>query len=191
MRVFVLFLGFERKSEEEEGEEEDEERERENSEQPLIFERAERATSGLKFKRFRGLFGFALEGPLRGDKCLSILHSDNSHWTFSRGRGRVYPAFSFVLAGLGLRRGDFAMEVRSQISFFVGRGRLSVSVSLSPSRCCLRASPLLTIITDSLSFFLELVSGPSSRTGPVKTIAFLLLFGPVEPIWSMARLISR
>lgn len=71
-------------------------RRREGSQQPLILKRAERATSGLKFKRFRGLFGFALESPLRGDKCLSILHSDNSGWTFlskGRRRGRVSCAF--------------------------------------------------------------------------------------------------
>lgn len=98
MRVFFS-LGLKNREEGERGNGEG--REREGSQQPLIFGRAERATSGLKFKRFRSLFGFALEGPLRGDK--SAFRS--SILIIAVGPSReeeedVYPALPFVLAGL-------------------------------------------------------------------------------------------
>lgn len=77
--------------EEEEKEEENEDEERRGGQSAAINLRAGR-TRHKWFKiqtisaslRFRA----SLEGLLRGDKCLSILQSDNSRWTVSRGRGR-------------------------------------------------------------------------------------------------------
>lgn len=147
-------------------------REGEGSRQPLIFEQAERATSGLKFKRFRRLFGFARASKVSFEE-ISAFRSSSLIIAVGPSREEeeedVYLALAFVLAGLWPRRGDFAMKVRSQISFFVGREDVSPSLSLLLSFLFLRlavaltTSPLLTIITDPLSFFLELVSGPSSN----------------------------
>lgn len=154
--------------------------------EPLIFEQTKRATSGgLKFKRFQGLFGLAFEGPLR-DKCVfrSFILIITTGPPFprpfsSKERRKRWCTHIFFCPRRCSSLGDFAMKVRSQISFCRDQQRrysFPLFSSFGALSVLLRHHYRPFVFLPGTRFG-PIEMGPA-RARPAKTIAFLILLGP-------------